>query len=366
MAGDFLSSARKRFLSSSVAAALEKNHYTDLSRTGLDVLKLSAVQGAALEADGCEVLPLSDARAAPLLEKLLAQPMSASSAKYFELAKATAAGSLVVVPAGATATIRLSYPASSDGAKLSTFFTLYSIGVGAAVRVLEENRLNSSHVVSSEVFLGENAVLHYSTLLASAPAAISLSQRRFFAGPGASVTSLTAVFGASLCKSLSEAVLEGAGSSSRDNSLAFASGTQHFDLASNLHHRAVLTKGSSVMRAVLRDSGRAVFWGNIRIDKGAKHADAYLSQNALLLNPGARADAMPTLEIEEADVRATHSSSVTHADDDSLFYLASRGIPKPEAKKTLASSFLESVAERAGVAQALAPIEAEIARKWLA
>jgi len=358
------SQAKRRFLSQAMSAPFEKNHYTDLGRAGLDALKLSPSRPASIDAQGGQVLPLSDARAAPLLEKLLAQPTSASSAKYFALAKATAAGAIVLIPESNSATIRLSYPQTQDAGSLSAFFTLFSIGDGASVRVLEENRLAASHVTSCEVFVGEGASLHYSTLLAPSASSLSLSQRRFFAASNSAVTSLTAAFGSSLCKSVSEAVLEGAGSTSRDHVACFATGSQHFDLTSNICHRAPGTKGSAAMRGVLRDSGRVVFWGNIQIDKGAKRSDAYLSQNALLLNSGARADAMPTLEINENDVRATHSSSVTHADDDSLFYLATRGISKPEAKKVLASSFLEAVAERAGDPVATPLVEAEVLKKW--
>ena len=62
----------------------------------------------------------------------------------------------------------------------------------------------------------------------------------------------------------------------------------------------------------------------------------------MLLNPGARADANPQLEIENNDVRSSHSASVGQMSEDKLFYLESRGISRSDARKLLVAGFLGS------------------------
>jgi Fe-S cluster assembly protein SufD len=52
------------------------------------------------------------------------------------------------------------------------------------------------------------------------------------------------------------------------------------------------------------------------------------------------------LEILTDDVRCTHGATVGKIDQDQVFYLESRGIPKAEAEKLVVEGFFESVLAR--------------------
>ena len=60
----------------------------------------------------------------------------------------------------------------------------------------------------------------------------------------------------------------------------------------------------------------------------------------------AHADAIPGLEIQANDVRCTHAAAVAQVDPEQLFYLRSRGLSEPEAKRLVIEGFLEALVER--------------------
>ncbi|MEO0139820.1 MAG: SufD family Fe-S cluster assembly protein [candidate division WOR-3 bacterium] len=125
--------------------------------------------------------------------------------------------------------------------------------------------------------------------------------------------------------------------------------SQHFDISTHLDFSAPYTKGESMIRAVLKDTARAVMYGLIDIEREAQFADAYLSEHALLLNSGARADSIPGLEIMANQVRATHGATVGPIDPEQMFYLMSRGLDEIEAKKLIVMGFFEPATSRMGI-----------------
>ena len=97
---------------------------------------------------------------------------------------------------------------------------------------------------------------------------------------------------------------------------------------------------------MLSDRATAVWRGMIRVDPGAQQTDAFQECRNLLLSKQAHADAIPGLEIEANDVRCTHAAAVAQVDRDQLYYLRSRGLPEPRAKRLIIDGFLQELAER--------------------
>ncbi len=84
------------------------------------------------------------------------------------------------------------------------------------------------------------------------------------------------------------------------------------------------------------------FSGLMKIENGAKGANANLHAESLLLSPHAKATLIPSLEIEENDVNAGHGAVVKNIDPDQIFYLRSRGMPLDVVNELLISGFLSS------------------------
>ncbi len=108
-------------------------------------------------------------------------------------------------------------------------------------------------------------------------------------------------------------------------------------------HVAPGTKSKVNVRAVLRNKSTFAFRGNVKIEKGAKGADAYLRSDALLFDEAKMGDDTPALEILERDVKAGHAATIGKVDELMLFYLMSRGISLVQAEKLLIHGFIEPI-----------------------
>lgn len=108
----------------------------------------------------------------------------------------------------------------------------------------------------------------------------------------------------------------------------------------NVIHKALHTKSLTHIRGVF--SGHSVFSndGMVHIAKGAKGADGYFASKILLFND-AKGKSVPSLEIDENDLKAGHASTVGRPDENQMFYLRSRGLSEKEAEKLVISGFFE-------------------------
>ena len=96
------------------------------------------------------------------------------------------------------------------------------------------------------------------------------------------------------------------------------------------------------VKAVMDDKSRGVFNGKIYVEVNAQQVDANLQNNNLLLSRFAEINTKPELEIFADDVKCAHGATVGQLNEESLFYLRSRGIDKEAAEKVLVSAFSRS------------------------
>ena len=111
-------------------------------------------------------------------------------------------------------------------------------------------------------------------------------------------------------------------------------------------HAAPHATSDLLYKGALTGNARAIFEGMIRVHPGAQKTNAYQANRNMLLSAGSRADSIPQLEIEANDVRCTHGATVGPINDDQLFYLMSRGIPREEALRLLVLGFFSEVIDR--------------------
>jgi Fe-S cluster assembly protein SufD len=101
-----------------------------------------------------------------------------------------------------------------------------------------------------------------------------------------------------------------------------------------------------VFKKVLKHGATGVFQGKILVRPGAQKTDGYQISQALLLDENSQFLAKPELEIYADDVKCSHGSTTGAIDEDALFYLRSRGVPRQEAEALLILSFLaDAIAE---------------------
>ena len=155
----------------------------------------------------------------------------------------------------------------------------------------------------------------------------------------------------------------GPGSDARALGLYFAGGDQHFEHRVVARHEAPQAYSNLLYKGAIQDHAHTVFFGNLVVPPGAPGTDAYQTNRNLVLNDGARADTIPFLEIETAEVKCSHAGAVGRVDDEHLFYLQSRGVPTAEAKRLIVMGFLQEVLEQVSLTELREELEAAVQEK---
>ncbi|MDO5631942.1 MAG: SufD family Fe-S cluster assembly protein [Paracoccus sp. (in: a-proteobacteria)] len=119
-----------------------------------------------------------------------------------------------------------------------------------------------------------------------------------------------------------------------------ATGNFHHDDTVFITHAAERCESRQVFKKVLKNGARGVFQGKILVRPGAQKTDGYQISQALLLDEDSQFLAKPELEIYADDVKCSHGSTTGALDEDAMFYLRSRGVPRDRAIVFLVLSFL--------------------------
>jgi len=140
--------------------------------------------------------------------------------------------------------------------------------------------------------------------------------------------------------------LNGKYSSAFVNGVFILNETKHHEIKTNINHIVENTKSYQLIKGVLEDTSKAVYQGKIFVDSKAQKTDGYQLSKAILLNDNTEFNAKPELEIYADDVKCSHGSASGSLNEDSIFYLMSRGLNYKEAKKLLINGFLLDVVEK--------------------
>ncbi len=156
----------------------------------------------------------------------------------------------------------------------------------------------------------------------------------------------TGQLGGRLTKTYYDSLLPGNGSMMEFNGVYFMQGKQHLDIDSLIQHIGLATGGDLLLHGAVKDKGRSVFTGLIKIEPTGQQTNSYLKNENLILDRTARADSIPSLEIDANDVRASHGSTTSKIDEEYIFYLMSRGIPRNTAVRMVVEGFFHRVFDR--------------------
>ncbi len=106
-------------------------------------------------------------------------------------------------------------------------------------------------------------------------------------------------------------------------------------------HDAMRTKSRVNARGVVGKAQTVVSHAKVVIPKHGQLSDSFVGQHFLLLDDSAQAEAIPSLEIEADEVKASHAATISPLDSEKIFYLTSRGVSESEARKLLIQGFLK-------------------------
>ncbi len=140
--------------------------------------------------------------------------------------------------------------------------------------------------------------------------------------------------------------LKGEYSSAFVNGIFSLNNYKHHEIRTAINHLTENTKSYQLIKSVLEDSSKAVYQGKIYVNSKAQKTDGYQLSKAILLNKESEFNAKPELEIYADDVKCSHGSASGSLNEDSIFYLMSRGLSYQQSIELLINGFLLDVVEK--------------------
>lgn len=289
-----------------------------------------------------------------LVEKVLGKIVSPSDGKFAAAVGAFAAdGIFIYVPRGVIVEDPLFGIITSGPENSALFFqTVIYLEENSSLSYLQEtlspleNSTPSLTGENLEIFVGQNATLRITELQTFGEKVWSFGHKKALVERDGTLEWEIGALGSALSKHFVSVDLVGEGAEARVSGMFFAEDDQHMTYNTQQRHLAPRTSSDLLFKGALTGSSRSVWRGMIYVAPGARFIDGYQANRNLLLDPAARSDSIPGLEILNNDVRCTHGSTVGKIDQEQLFYLLSRGIPRKEAEQLVIQGFFEDILSR--------------------
>lgn len=197
----------------------------------------------------------------------------------------------------------------------------------------------------TEISAGRGARFHYSRIQ-NEHLNSNLITNLFIAQQADSlVNSTTISLHGGLIRNNTHVLLDAEGAENRTYGLFFADLNQHIDNYVNIDHASPRCTSHQLFKGILDNQATAAFNGRILVRQDAQKTLAYQTNNNILMSDEARMHTKPQLEIYADDVKCSHGATIGQLDEEGLFYMQSRGIPRQEARLLMLYAFAHEVVD---------------------
>jgi len=208
---------------------------------------------------------------------------------------------------------------------------------------LTENPIFTNSV--TEIFVGQNAHLDYYKIQNDLSTASLIDNTYISQEKNSHVRVHNFSLGGKLIRNNLNFYLRGQHCHSTLKGVTLLEDQQHVDHYTLVDHASPNCESHQDYKGVFSEGSKGVFNGKIHVDQSAQKTNAFQQNNNILLDDKATVNTKPQLEIFADDVKCSHGCTVGQLDEDALFYLMSRGIPKKEAKALMTYAFANNVLE---------------------
>jgi len=235
------------------------------------------------------------------------------------------------------------------------------------VQIIERHQSLTDHPVLTnsvtEIFADRRAIVDYYKIQ-NDNASASLIDNTFVEQKDESHVSVhTFSFGGKLTRNNLNFYQKGERIDSTMKGVTIIEGKQHVDHNTLVHHIEPNCESHQDYKGIFGDSSTGVFNGKVLVEKEAQKTNAYQSNNNILADDKATINSKPQLEIFADDVACSHGCTIGQLDEDALFYLQSRGIPRKEARGLMMYAFANNVLESVKIPEVKKRINKLIASK---
>ena len=200
----------------------------------------------------------------------------------------------------------------------------------------------SIHAGVVEIIVKDGAHVKYSTMQNWSKNVLNLVTKASWAGEEAEITWVDGNVGSGVTMKYPSMVLAGRKASGQLISLSFAGTGQVIDSGGKAIHLASETTARIESKSIVKEGGRTVFRGNMRVDSEAENCRSGVDCVALHLSGGAQSDMYPRFAVENATANVEHESSIVNISDEQLLYLGARGLSEEEARGIVVGGFMDS------------------------
>ncbi len=219
----------------------------------------------------------------------------------------------------------------------------------AHVQIIERHQsINSNPVLTNsvtEIFAAKRAIVDYYKIQNDNQTANLIDNTYIAQKQESRVAVHTFSFGGNITRNNLNFFHQGERIDSTLKGVTIIGDKQHVDHYTLVHHATPNCESHQNYKTILGDSSTGVFNGKIYVEKEAQKTDAFQQNNNVLTSDKATINAKPQLEIFADDVKCSHGCTIGQLDEDALFYMQQRGIPKKEARALLMFAFSNEVLE---------------------
>lgn len=274
--------------------------------------------------------------------------------KYLALnAAAWSGGCFLYVPKGVEVELPIHLVTGVISERIAVFpRALVVVGPQAKLTLIDEAvspQREGKTLVSGavEVYVGDGSHVEYYSVNGWGGDVYNFNTVRAIVGRDAQFVTLAAGLGGKVTKMRADTEMPQSGATAKLLGVTFADRDQHFDYNTLQNHIGAHTVSDLQFKSALKDHASLVWYGITRINPTASASEANQVSRNLLLSEHAKAAPIPILEIQAYDVaKCSHGATAGPVDEDELFYMQARAIPRKTAEQMLIEGFLADVVDR--------------------
>jgi len=310
--------------------------------------------------DGIDVCLLSAALSKPKYKEVIEKYFNKVAAKDESLTALNTSfakeGAYVFVPKSVIAEKPIQiihFSSGEQGDFLLQPRSLVVVEENAQVQIIERHQSLTPHEVLTnsvtEIFAAKNALVDYYKIQNDRIDASLIDNTYVAQERDSNVNVHTFSFGGKLTRNNLNFTQNGEYIDSTMKGITIIGEQQHVDHYTLVNHVQPNCESHQDYKGIYADKSVGVFNGKIYVDKIAQKTNAFQQNNNILLDDKATINTKPQLEIFADDVKCSHGCTIGQLDEDALFYLRTRGIPKREAKGLLTYAFANNVLESVAI-----------------
>jgi Fe-S cluster assembly protein SufB len=199
------------------------------------------------------------------------------------------------------------------------------------------------HAGCVEIFVGEGAKFRYSSVENWSRDTYNLNTKRAIVEKDATIEWVGGNMGSGVTMLYPCSILKGDGSKSDHLGIAFANEGQIQDTGAKVFHLGKNTSSRVTMKSISKGGGASIYRGKLFIAKTADNAISQVECDALILDPISSSDTIPDIKTDNDTATINHEARVGRLNDEDIFYLTSRGIPKEQAEAMIVNGFINPI-----------------------